>query len=299
MKIKKTIKPAHDKMTSRSPMYIYATEMVSDYYSCLNLEGKRVLSICGSGDQIINAFYFGAREVVAFDINYNSFFILDLKLTAINKLNYLEFINFFGSNLIDGSLEFGLYNKLKVFLSVKTRNFFDKLYKEFDYKGKKLIKSDYFRQRSMFDVLASDINYYLKNEKEYLKCREIVQNRKIQFLQLDVNDILTCKKLKGGFDIINLSNVLNYLTGKTEEENVLNVLVDVSRKINKKVNKDGVFFYYSYSPSIYKSQRLIPPASRFEIIKSINEINNFKFINKRFRRIGSESFDRINILRSK
>lgn len=290
------MKHFHPKMTAKSPMYIYATEMVSSYYSHLNLSGKRILSIVGSGDQIIDAYFLGAKEVVGFDINKYAFFMFDLKFAAINELNYQEFLKFFGDNLDGGNLNFGLYKKLKGDLPLRTKNFFDKIYKEFDNNGKRLTKSEYFRQRSMIKCSASDINYYLKNEREYLKCRMALQDKKIQFLKLDVNDILTDQKLKDKFDIINLSNVLNYFTGNTKESDLIKVLAGVTKKISKKVKKDGIFFYYSYSPSMYSSTgRKIPPASRPDIINDIKKINNFKAWTKTFRGINRGAFDRINI----
>jgi len=292
------MKPFHAKMTEKSPMYIYATEMVSSYYSRLGLRGKRVLSIVGSGDQIINAYFFGAKEVVGFDINKYAFFMLDLKISSVNKLNYYEFLEFFGNNLSDGCLSFNLYIKLRNDLSLKTRNFFDKIYKEFNNNGKKLIKSEYFRQRHMIKSSASDINTYLEDEKKYLKCKIIMQNKKINFLKLDINDIDTVenKTLKGKFDIINLSNVLNYLTGNTAEDSLLEVLTEVTKKISKKISKNGLFFYYSYSPSTYNYEsKKIPPASRTAIINNIKKINNFKLLIRRFKGVNPETFDKINI----
>ncbi len=292
------MKPFHSKMTEKSPMYIYATEMVSSYYSCVGLGGKRVLSIVGSGDQIINAYFFGAKEVIGFDINKHAFFILDLKISAVNKLNYHEFLEFFGNNLSDGCLSFNLYIKLRNSLSLKTRNFFDKIYKDFNNNGKNLIKSEYFHQRHTIKASAHDINAYLEDEKEYLKCKIIMQNKKINFFQSDINDIDTEKNkmLKGKFDIINLSNVLNYLTGNTAEDSLLEVLSEVTKKVSKKISKNGLFFYYSYSPSTYNYEsKKIPPASRKSIINSIKKINNLKILIRRFKGVNTETFDKINI----
>lgn len=291
-------KPSHKKMTSKSPMYIYATEMVSNYYRILNIKNKRVLSIVGSGDQIINAYFFGAKEVVGFDINKYTFFMLDLKISAIFNLTYSEFINFFGKDLNTGTFSFALYNKFKKDLPRDTKIFFDKLYRNFSYNGKKLIKSNHFRQRQTIKSLAVDTNIYLKNENSYIKCREIMQNKNLQFLELDLNDILTNKNLKGKFDIINLSNVLNYLTGNTEEKYILKVLIGITKKISKRIKKEGLFFSYSYSPWLYDfTGRQIPPASILKIISEIKKVNNFQVTFKRFGGINNNTLDRINIFK--
>ncbi|MFA6514357.1 MAG: DUF3419 family protein [Patescibacteria group bacterium] len=290
------IKPSHHKMTSTSPMYIYATEMASSYYKVLDMQNKRVLSIIGSGDQIIDAYFFGAKEVVGFDINKYASFMLELKVAAIFNLTYLEFIKFFGSNMSNGALDFKLFNKLKKDLSKEPKKFFIKIYQEFDYSGKKLIKSDYFRQRSMIKSLAGRINTYLKDEQSYLKCREIMKNKKLQSLELDINDISVAKSLKGKFDIINLSNVLNYLTGDISDDDILKVLIKAINDVSRRTKSGGAFFYYSYSPSLYKIwNREIPPASRLKIINKIKSLNYFKVVFKKFKGVSEDTLDRINL----
>lgn len=289
-------KPAHQKMTSKSPMYIYATEMVFDYYNKLDIKNKRVLSIIGSGDQIINAYFLGAKKVVGFDINKYASFMLNLKISAILNLSYLEFIKFFGKGMKDGTLDFNLYNKFKKSLPANIRKFFNGIYSEFNYNGRKLIKSNYFRQRDMIKYSAARINIYLKNEENYLKCRNLIKNKNWRSLELDINNILTSKKLEGKFDIINLSNVLNYITGNTESSNLLKVLTEVTNKVSKKIKKRGIFFGYSYSPGWYSSVgKEIPPASRLQMIHKIAEINNFKVTFKRFKGVNRNTLNRINI----
>jgi S-adenosylmethionine:diacylglycerol 3-amino-3-carboxypropyl transferase len=223
-------------------MYIYATEMVSEYYGRLGLKNKRVLSVIGSGDQIINAYFFGAKEVVGFDINKYAPFILELKVSAILNLTLIEFFKFFGRDMSSGTLDVNLYKKIKKDLSSGARGFFNRIYKDCDYKGKKLINSDYFRQRSMMKASAVDINIYLKSKKDYLKCREIIRNRHLQSLELDINDILKSRKLTGKFDIINLSNVLNYLTGNTEKDKILKVLANTTKNVSKRLKRGGRIF---------------------------------------------------------
>jgi len=295
-------------------MYVYATEMVSDYYSKLNIRNKRVLSITGSGDQIINAYFFGAKEVIGFDINKYASFFLEFKVSAISNLTYQEFIRFFGKDMVNGTLDIKLYNKLKQNLSSSARNFFDKIYKEFKNNGRRLLKSGYFRQRAMILSSAARINIYLKNEKNYLKCRDIMSNKKLQSLELDINDILASKKLKGKFDIINLSNVLNYLTSNTEEDNLLKVLAAVTKKVSQRVKTGGVFFGYSYFYGLYSSTgKKIPPAfslgtihqiakinnfpaaSRLGMIRQIAKINNFQVAFKKFKGVNPHTLNRINI----
>lgn len=285
--------PSHSAMTSKSPMYIYATEMVSSYYDKLNIKGRSILTIVGSGDQVINAYFFGAKSVVGFDINRNSFHIFNLKKAGILYLSYHEFVRFFGKKMNSGNLKYEVYKILRKNLPSATSNYFDVLYKQFKYDGGKLIKSDNFRQRSNVEADVTDINHYLANEENYLKTRDILRNNKIELIRLDINHI---DRIKDRFDIINLSNVLNYLTANVGKNDLLDVLLGITRKVGKKLNKNGYFFYYSYSPKIYSSRaRSIPPASQLFFVKKLEELNNFDLRFIKFKGIDSAAFDRINI----
>jgi SAM-dependent methyltransferase len=277
-------------------MYIYATEMVSAYYNCLNLRRKRVLSITGSGDQIINAYLRGAKEVIGFDINQYASSILELKISALINLNYFEFLNFFGNSMDNGTLDFKLYSKVKKDLSNKTHKFFLALYKEFDYNGKRLIKSDYFRERSSIKVAPIKINTYLKDEESYLYCRDIIKGKKFQSLTLDINDIAVSNSLRGKFDIINLSNVLNYLTGNTKSEDIIKTLTSVMRNVSKRLKPHGLFFYYSYSPHGFQGYK-IPPASQLEVIDEIKKVGYFEVVFKKFSGVSFKTFDRVNLFK--
>ena len=94
-----------------TPMYVYGTEQISNYYSKLDLKDKTVLTIAGSGDQAINALYFGAKEVTCFDINLLTGYFINLKITALKYLTYKEFLTYFGSPNKVGNLDYKLFLK--------------------------------------------------------------------------------------------------------------------------------------------------------------------------------------------
>lgn len=61
-----------------APLYLYGTEHISKYYSKLDLNNKKVLTIIGSGDQALNAFFYGAKKrlfVLILTSYQNMFFI--------------------------------------------------------------------------------------------------------------------------------------------------------------------------------------------------------------------------------
>ena len=56
-----------------------------------DFQNKSLLTIGSSGDQILNSFYYGARDITLFDINEYSKYYIYLKIAAIISLNYKEF----------------------------------------------------------------------------------------------------------------------------------------------------------------------------------------------------------------
>ena len=283
-------------MSSVAPMYIYATENMKGYYSKLNLKNKRVLSICGSGDQVLNAYFYNAKKVIGFDLNKRAEFITRLKIAAIKEMDYKEFLYFFGRRVNTG-FDYAVYKKFKEKLDNKTRRFFDRLYKEFNYNGKKMVKSSYFRQRDDFESPLKLINAYLKSRRNYLKMRKILEKKSFKFISENIKDIH--KKLKEKVDIINLSNVPNYYVGSLEKkgvekpvENFYNVLLNL-RKI---LRRRGKIFFYSYSKKIYpnKTALRVPLMAKESSIRKLKK--NFKVRCINFRSLSPGIRDRVVVL---
>ena len=181
-------------------------------------------------------------------------------------------------------------------MSLSSRKFFDRLYKENSYQGSRLIKSSYFRQRQMMRAEAADINAYLRSEKAYLKCRRIMAAQSIIFLDLDINDFSDDRRLTGRFDVINLSNVLNYLTHNIGLEDIIGVLAKIIRPLANRLKPRGVFFTYSYSPTFYSQfKKPVPPPSRLPIIRAVAARNGYRVSWKRFSGVNHQQRDRINI----
>lgn len=285
------------KMTKIAPMYVYATEMVASYYRRLKLKGKRVLTVAGSGDQVINALFYGAREVTGFDINRNALFMTELKLSAIFILSYQEFLNFFSQT--KNGFNHVLYIKIRPSLSKVCQKYFDGLYKKVGRTG--LGTSQYFRNRNELIYKNKNnvrqINGYLSDESAYKKTKEILEH---EYPILCVENILTLvksKKFHGKkFDVINLSNVPNYLTGRSfglSEEAILTYF----RKLKRLVSKQGTIFFYSYNDSIYphSTSPVVPPVSQITFFKKLKQTSVFNVSRKSFSGVFGKP-DRITLL---
>lgn len=263
--------PSEEKespMLEDAPVYIYATELVGNYYQALEVKDKNVLTVLGSGDQLINAFFLGADRMVGFDLNKNSKFITELKIEAIKRESYENFMAFFGSTYGNASFDYDIYNGLKKSLSEEAINFFEKIYGESKISNIKPAHHPFIRQRDFFDISPQQVNFYLTNEDNFEKSKRILSSKQWSFIQSNADKI--SKKLSGQqFDLINLSNVPNYFYRKEKDGASIEVLTDLLRSFNNFLKPSGQIFYYSYAPESYEDNG--PPASRNETLSELKK----------------------------
>lgn len=235
-----------------APMYIYGTEIM-DYYKKLGVKNKRVLTIAGSGDQIINAYFYGAKDVVGFDLNRLVRYFVEVKFAAIQIFSYAEFLRFFGTGKKDAHFDYVLYLKIRSRLAKQTREFFDELYNYFKFNGDKMARSAFFHQRVFTQQPLTVVNVYLRSEANYLKSRKVLFGRKTPVIPGNVTRIAGL--LKGKFDLINLSNVPNFLMTfyrkKEHKDPGMHFYDHVLLKLRKILNKGGRVFFYLYTSKIY------------------------------------------------
>ncbi|MFH1307439.1 MAG: DUF3419 family protein [archaeon] len=293
-----------EPMSESAPMYVYATEMISSYYPMLGLKNKKVLTVCGSGDQVLNAYFFGASKVIGFDLNKRCKLITKLKIAALSELDYKDFLKFFGESKVNQGFDYNIYVKLRNKLDRKTKNFFDKLYGEFNLDGKKLARSRYFRQRDYFkSVSKTAINSYIKNIGAYNKMEVIARKIRLEFICEDLKNIAKNRRVaKEKFDIINLSNVPNYFTGKFFKEQtrdrVMWVYDNIFLELRKRLSKNGKIFYYGYSPADYPNNiaSKIPPISKNYNVNRMKARKEFKIIQRNIKGLNYNTKDKIIIL---
>jgi Protein of unknown function (DUF3419) len=263
---KKKLEP----MTSEAHMYIYATEMVGSYYAKIGLVGKSVLTIIGSGDQVIDAYYHGASQVVGFDLNRRSLLFIDLKITAIKLLDYAEFLTFFGHTFQDGSLAYETYLKLRNHLKEDSRVFFDGMYKELG--SENPLTSQYFRNRTFLTISVTEVSAYLANEVAYLKVREIMAgNPSMELFACDIQELHEHMGERR-VDVVNLSNVPNYFTGSQRGASIDDFLA-LLVKLAELLTSNGIIFFYSYSPLNYEGT--YPEASSDHTRRKIEALGIF------------------------
>ena len=228
-----------------SRIYSFATENVAGYIDYFDFENKSLLTVGSSGDQVLNAFYNGARDITLFDINEYAKYYVYLKIAAILSLSCQEFVSFFFKHDISPFKEnkdmFSkvLFNKIKDNLRLfdyESYLFFDELISL--YNGEK-IRSRLFDDDEDRKIVIKGINKYLQDEESYNKLKSIIRKIHFKYVNGDIFD----DNIDGKFDNIFLSNLCTV----TSMENLKTLL----QKLDKNnLNSNGsILFGYLWNAS--------------------------------------------------
>ncbi len=193
--------------SERSKVYPFTTENLAGYMKHLNLEDKKVLSITGSGDHILNSFYYGANSVVGFDINFLASLFAELKFNAIRKLDFEDFKKYFFVES-NKSMSFETYKRIREDLSESCLSFFDNLYEDYDFRGADLRKGKLFNKRFDYDNLRIRSNPYLLSGQNFEKTKLNIQDKNIHLMNCNIRDLSS--QLEDNFDAVLLSNLADY-----------------------------------------------------------------------------------------
>ena len=201
-------KQAYGKTSS---IYRFSNENISSYFNHLQNKEK-VLTVIGSGGQIINGILAGTRDFDCFDISIFPEYYLHLQLASILALSQEEYLEYYFSEEKERLFSDELYDKISAKLNGKYKEFWDTLYMFDD--GIDIYNSLLFKYDLFFKKNILKNNPYLQ-ENNYEKLKAILQTEHIR-INPTVLDI-TKVKFSKEYDLINLSNILTYYFKTLEE----------------------------------------------------------------------------------
>ena len=220
MSVKEDIKTARTIMNDihgedclfNDSSYIYkcTNENMNSYIYQEQLSGRKdILSVIGSGDQILNSILLGSEKIDAFDISRFPKYFMGLKIAAVKVLNYDEFIAFF----YNGKKSFprNLYKKVVSAMDGELKEFWSKIASTrlftTNYSPRSVYASRLFSHDEIMAKRAIQLNPYL-NEKNYKILKKKIENAQIAYL---TGNIMTLgDKIDKQYDLINLSNIYMY-----------------------------------------------------------------------------------------
>lgn len=188
-----------------SAVYKISNERIQDYEKYLRKRNK-VLSVIGSGDQILNCILNGTKDIDAFDISVFPKYFLELKMAAIKALTIDEYIDFFYEVTNRDEVYEDMYYRIAIYLGNDICEFWDSLFNFFEWK--EIYNSTIFSSEPNIASNAINQNKFLQSEEEYNRLREELDNVKITYYEGDILELSSY--LREGYDLVYLSNIVYY-----------------------------------------------------------------------------------------
>ena len=284
-----------------SQIYSFTTENIAGYFKQLQFENKTVLTVSASGDHIINAFYEGASKVYGFDINYLALIFTELKLIALQSLNYKEFLDFFminNENDIEknkNAFDYEIYiHKLRSRLLEHTAEKWDVIYQNFKNNGYDLRNSYIFNNKYDNNSVKLKSNLYLKSELDYNKAKEKIKEKEIILINSNYKDI-NSQNLPNlrDCDIILMSNISDYIKNLYNyKTNYLEqYLEDIISRFKNENNKIVCAYLYDIQNTIYRSE-----IDNHIYRKSILDKLDITYVEKKFESVIDNCIDSVIII---
>ncbi len=188
-------------------IYSFPTENISGYIDYFDLKNRSLLTVGSSGDQILNAYFKGCRDITLIDINPFANYYINLKIAGILTFTYQEFQTFFfrwteqGFNINRFNLDLfhKLSNNLKA-IDYDSFYFFDKILTKY---SKAKICDYLMNDEQSNSKIIKKFNNYLESEDSYNYLKNILKDIYFKFIFCNIFDFKSDLK----FDNIFLSNL--------------------------------------------------------------------------------------------
>lgn len=173
-------------------IYPFTSENIAGYMKDLDLTDKKVITVTGSTDHILNAVLQGATEITTFDINPLTKPYMDLKISALKNLSYEDFIKLllFESNMI---LDYRIISSLD--MSDESKIFWLEQLSKFNNNGNELRNSSLFNLKYFNPYSKLWQNLYLEKNR-YNLLKQQLKDAKITFINASLKDL----KIDENFD---------------------------------------------------------------------------------------------------
>lgn len=228
----------------KSRVYHCSNERLNAYFKDLKLDGATVATVGSSGDQVLNAIFYGATDITLIDANIFIRAYFEYKTAMIKNLSFNEFSELIGSFKM---FNWKTYSLISHDLSKNTKQFFDELMLNQDDNGHDYDEgflTDSLIRNNLFHTPCENYNeecenLFYNNESAYneLKKKLISKNFNIEFIVADLNDFP--KHLTKEYDYIFLSNICQYV-------NIVDMF-PIIKQLYKKIKVGGAIQYqYTY-----------------------------------------------------
>ena len=224
----------------------FTRENIGGYLRYILLNNRKVLTTDSSGDQLLNAVFYGSRDLTLCNDNIVSYYYLQLKIAALLVLDYREFQWFFlknDMNMHHNNKAFSkrLYKKVGPMLKLVNQDayyFFEQEFEEYnnrEVRNRLLIDSGYHNKA------IKNFNMYLRNDNAYTKLRDSLLRINLDYINKDIYK----DKVDGKYDVVLLSGLSTKLT--------LSKFVDLVKYLDaNNLNEEAILILvYLWNNNIY------------------------------------------------
>lgn len=255
---------------SHSTIYSATNEKISsEKYKDILRNKEKILSVIGSGDQILNSILFGSKDITGFDISRFTGYYLKLKVAALKSLQYDEYLSFFSCQS-KNRFSKGLYEKTIPYLDSDTEFFWTII---FNYSKDKLVGIP-----NLFVTVSSENfknnNPYLESKDKYDLLKSKMNDIDLNLIYGDIFDLVHI--LPDKYSLVNLSNIVDYYVNEILCEN--NSIMDIYSKEklisflrSVPIDENGVILMYSMKDFI--SRLIVKDSTTSEIEFEEYDIN--------------------------
>ena len=234
----------------------FTTQNIKGLLNEFNLQNKKVLTILGNSDQLIDMCLIGVNDINTFDINPLTKYYYDLKkaalLSNITMEQFLEYFCYYHYPFYNGinkrSFNTETFEKICQYLEEESYKFWSCLYDEYNHLQIRNGKSLFLGNELPYKILIQTINY-LNNNTNFYITKERIKNLNLSFINEDVRKLSNVLNEK--YDFIFLSNIIEYLfktnlNSTNENHNNQNQLSKLQEFKNLLItysnllNKDGI-----------------------------------------------------------
>jgi len=194
-----------------STLYTFSNERLKNLFKSIKVTGKRVATVGSSGDQALCAIFHGARTVDIIDLNPYTKVFVDLKIAAIKGLTYEEFQSFALTlpHIFTKRESIWTYQYISHLLPPDSQMFWDEIMLNVGVDQNEV----HLFKRNMFHIYLTDI---YSNERNFNKLKQILTDGQYDLNIINAELGQFPKRLKGKYDLILLSNIDDYCSGKTK-----------------------------------------------------------------------------------
>ena len=230
--------------TEYSKCFFNTSENIKGYMKYLNGNYKKALLPTSSGDHILETMLNGITDITCYDINNLAKYFAKLKLGAIKSLSKEKFLHYMYEDIL---------NYIKDNLDDNTYLFWNEM---FNRCRKEDIYFRLFRLMGIYDnnrnvINNTDFSKYCAekfvtylDENNYKVVQEKLENTQIKYIDGNILDIAS--SLNDTYDLINLTNIYEYINDdpyKDGAEKFANCVLSLIDKLN---NDGKILLTYLY-----------------------------------------------------